>query len=93
MPRRKRKGKGNNHTNSSQRTPIEEATFEPGPVEIPTDTEPGSHAKLATLRQRAELGVDLWHPEDFTRMPGPYEVSYCNDDIVIATSKARKVIG
>jgi hypothetical protein len=36
------------------------------PPAFPTNARPGSLAKILVLTQRAELGQDLWHPDDAT---------------------------
>lgn len=48
----------------AERYPHLYTDFEPMPVTVPTVYQPGSDGKIETLRRRAELGVELWHPND-----------------------------
>lgn len=49
--------------------------FEPVPVRQSTQARPGSAQKLAVLRERAERGEDLWHPDDAHHFATPGERS------------------
>jgi len=40
------------------------ADFLPHRLDAPTDARPGSREKMAVLRSRAVLGLELWNPAD-----------------------------
>ena len=63
--------------------------YEPSPAVEPCGYPAGSLGKLEAMRRRAELGQDIWHPQDCEAMASP-AASQAMSDYVVLHARATK---
>ena len=56
--------------------------YEPRPAVEPCGHPAGSLGKLEAMRIRAELGQDIWHPQDCEAMASPAESDAMRDEVL-----------
>ena len=56
--------------------------YEPDPAVEPCGYPAGSLGRLEAMRRRAELGQDIWHPQDCEAMASPAESDAMRDEVL-----------